>query len=165
VPYQDDEELIGIGHSFGLMQLLSHPHDFQRIIGIEAFLSLHDYRQSALHLLELVKVSPQKGLEVFYRICGIESFIPSLKRVNPSLLITDLQAMVEPPQKVNQHNHLHFSDVILTDQDPIVPFNMAQKQFALMAPHVKVQRHRGNKHGNLHVMAPMLLELFTASKV
>ena len=164
-PHPNGEELIGIGHSFGLIQLLKHPHDFQQIIGIEAFLSLHDYRESALHLLELMKMNPKKGLEAFYRLCRVESSISCLERINPQRLISDLQAMIEPIASINPHNVLHFSDAILTDQDPIVPFDMAQKQFALMTPHVKINQHRGHGHGNLDAIAPMLLQRVTGSKI
>ncbi|MBN9565813.1 MAG: hypothetical protein J0G29_06970 [Alphaproteobacteria bacterium] len=162
---RDDEELIGIGHSFGLLQLLKSQHNFQRIIGIEGFLTFHEYRQNALHLLELIKSNPQKGLEAFYKICGLESFKPPFEKANSNTLILDLHTMIEPFEKFNDHNLLFFSDVILTEHDPIVPIAMSQKQFAFMAPHVKVHRHRGHRHGYLHVFAPMLLELVTASKL
>jgi hypothetical protein len=162
--HPNEEEVIGIGHSFGLMQLLNHPHDFQRIIGIESFLTLHDYRKNALQLLKLVKANPQKGLKAFHRMCASSSFIPPSEKVNPSSLITHLEAMVGPPEKVNPNNLLCFSDVILTDQDPIVPYTMVQEQLALRAPHVKIHPHRGNSHGNLFAMVPMVLDRVTASK-
>jgi len=98
---EDDMLLIGIGHSLGLIKLLSINIPFQAVIGLQGFINflgfnhdLHLRRQKDLAFLgSYFDKSSKYAIRYFHRLCGVPVQSDALEDLNIIKLKEDLEIL------------------------------------------------------------------------
>lgn len=143
-------EYIGIGHSLGLMKLLSLNITFKALIGLQSFINflgfdplLHQKRKKELEAMQkYFDCYPYQTLLSFYKKCGFKME----KRIfDKKKLAIDLQAL-SLSCTLPAHTPLF---IIASNEDLIVPLELIQDNFekkAKIYTHESAYHNLGAKH-------------------
>jgi pimeloyl-[acyl-carrier protein] methyl ester esterase len=124
VIYPESQPLIGIGHSLGMIKLLSSSIQFQSVIGLNAFTSFLGY-EPQLYQMRRIEIQqmqkqfhlrPERTLTSFYQRAGITFMHP--QTINTSCLSEALNSLNNPFELTPSHRNLL---IIGSQDDPIVP--------------------------------------------
>lgn len=96
-------QLIGIGHSLGLLKLLSLKKNFDHLIGLNAFTNFLGFtpalqKQRVTELEQLKKQfiqSPIRTLNRFYHRCGVAVDPPTVEKIDLPRILRDLDSLKE----------------------------------------------------------------------
>jgi pimeloyl-[acyl-carrier protein] methyl ester esterase len=143
-------EYIGIGHSLGMMKLMSLNIPFKCLIGLHGFVNflgfnaqLHRRRQRELmHLTEQFNESPELTLSQFYQRTGVDFNLPIMGRLNQVRLLDDLSSLahsIAVPVDVPML-------VLGSNDDKIVPPVLIEDNFSPY-PHVTIDILNQAQHG------------------
>lgn len=144
----NNEKIIGIGHSIGLVKLINLYNNFECLIGLNSFVNflgnnVELKNKRHIELMALKKQflkNPTKALNAFYRRCGISNTIDSETELNLDLILSDLKLL---------HNHIDLPKVptliIASDNDTIVPKSVIDDNFVLQS-NVKIQMIQNCHH-------------------
>lgn len=154
---------IGIGHSFGFAKLVDSTIPFHGLIGLNTFLNFPqlaeptqsaqqvDSHNKALETTQLGKMRlgmdrcPQKTLRLFYQSCGISLSSPAcLTSPNPLALASDLDVLAALDVTTVFAKRNIPTNILLYDNDPIVPQEKARAQFQGYAADIEVREGRGH---------------------
>lgn len=123
-----DGDLIGIGHSLGMVKLINSGIKFQRMIGLNAFTNFlgnnEKLRRRRMHELNMFESelmrNPQLTMQKFYERCGYLSNSNEIKNLN----LLDLKFL--KMSVIASENTL----IITSDNDTIVPLELIQDNFS-----------------------------------
>jgi len=143
-------EYIGIGHSLGLMKLMSLNIPFKCLIGLHGFVNflgfseqLHRRRQRELmRLTAQFHVSPESTLNQFYQRTGVDFNLPTARILNQKRLLDDL-ALLAHPVPVPMGVPLL---VLGSNDDKITPPELIEDNFGAH-PHVSIEFINQAQHG------------------
>lgn len=149
---ENQEQIIGIGHSLGLLKLLQFYKNFDCLIGLNGFVNflgndlyLKNKRYLELELLKqhLIK-NPIATLRAFYNRCGIPSFINKINKeeLNLDLMLSELELLtlnLTPPASTPML-------IITSKNDEIVPVEVVYDNF-LPYPNAKLVVTDCGQHG------------------
>ena len=143
-------DYIGIGHSLGLIKLMSLDIPFKRLIGLHGFIHFLGFnerlkrrrRRELMHLIEHFNAAPELTLEQFYQRTGVDFKIPKTGTLNRIKLLDDLTLLTQPvPVKVD------IPMLILgSNDDKIVPPELIEDNFGCQS-HVTIEILNQAQHG------------------
>lgn len=98
IPIDHDVELIGIGHSIGLMKLIALDVNFTKLIGLQGFINFLGFDQNLnkkrrYELEDLRKAfafMPKLALSFFYKHAGASVAKEKLSQINKNKMLNDL---------------------------------------------------------------------------
>ncbi len=148
--YDQSTEYIGIGHSLGLMKLMSLNIPFKCLIGLHGFVNflgfntqLHRRRQRELmHLTGQFSSSPELTLGQFYQRTGVDFNVPKTGLLNRMKLLDDLTSLAHPVPVPADIPML----VLGSNDDKIIPPELIEDNFA-HHPHVTIDILNQAQHG------------------
>ena len=130
---QEDMEFIGIGHSLGLLKLLSLNIKFAYLIGLNSFVNflgneekLHLKRAQELQILKNNFIAhPIATLKHFYRTCGVSIENSKIVYINKEPLLEDLEFIAKSFALQDESKTL----IIGSKDDAIVPVQVTEDNF------------------------------------
>lgn len=143
-------QLIGIGHSLGLLKLLSLKKNFDHLIGLNAFTNFLGFTpalqsQRAAELEQLKKQfiqSPIRTLNRFYHRCGVAVDPHTVEKIDLPRVLRDLDSLKE-----NQTIPISSKALIIGARDDIiVPPEILQDNFK-NALNTRVEIVEQGQHG------------------
>ena len=154
-------EYIGIGHSLGLMKLMSLNVSFKRLIGLHGFVdflgadeSLHRRRQRELsYLIQHVNESPALTLSQFYQRTGVNFNLPQTGVLNRMKLLDDLNSLAHAIPVPQDIPLLILGGI----DDKIVPPALIEDNFSAH-PQVTIEMLPQVKHGLGHLQPDVVYQ-------
>ena len=148
-----EQTIIGIGHSLGLLKLISMYENFNYLIGLNSFVNflgndqtLHGIRYRELTALkQSFTKNPVQTLKNFYKRCGVRQFVNQrmTSHLDLNLILSDLEFLKKdyalPP----------IPTLILTsNDDSVVPKEIIEDNFLRpSSPQVQVDIIPNTQHG------------------
>ena len=145
-----DYDYIGIGHSLGLIKLISSTIPFKALIGLHGFVNFLGYNpalsrrrtRELTHLSKQFNDAPVLTLQQFYQRTGVDFMLPSMDGLHQQRLLDDLTSLfyaVPVPQTIPML-------ILGSCDDIIVPWALIEDNFS-HHPHVNIELLHHVQHG------------------
>jgi len=156
------QKIIGIGHSLGLLKLISLYENFECLVGLNGFLSflgndrnLAERRRLELKVFEQSFIkNPISTLKLFHKRCGVPEFMhpASVADLDLDLMLSDLEFLKEsktPPS---------IPTLVLSSNDDVaVPRQLTKDNFGYH-PNIELDIIQHGKHGLGFLKSPDVYE-------
>lgn len=144
----DAVDFIGIGHSLGLMKLMSLGIKFKCLVGLHGFIHFLGFDQQLyrrrerelMHLIKQFTRSPEATLMAFYQRTGVPWDLATRNAFNQTPLLKDLRSLAHPMQSNVQLLVLGSND------DKITPPELIEDNFSHHT-HVTIHILNHAQHG------------------